>query len=174
MGLRPRAFHTSQNMSQPWVGPLARTIVFTILVPNTVTVVVPYYLLPGGDFHLGPTRYFGIPLIALGAALYLRCAWDFARFGLGTPAPIDPPRNLVAGGLYRYVRNPMYVGIVSMLLGECVFFESRRVLAFALFAVLATHLFVVCYEEPTLRKKFGASYEEYCRTVPRWIPRLKP
>lgn len=161
-------------MSQPWVGPLTRTIVFTILVPNTVTVVVPYYLLPGGDFHLGIARYLGIPLIALGAALYLRCAWDFARVGLGTPAPIDPPRNLVAGGLYRYVRNPMYVGIVSLLLGECIFFESRRVLAFALFAVLATHLFVVCYEEPTLRKKFGASYEEYCRRVPRWIPKLKP
>ena len=161
-------------MSQPWVGPLARTIVFTIVVPNTVTVVVPYYLLPGGDFELGALRYVGIPLIALGAALYLRCAWDFARVGLGTPAPIDPPRNLVGGGLYRHVRNPMYVGIISLLLGECIFFESRRVLAFALVALLATHLFVVCYEEPTLRKKFGASYKEYCRTVPRWIPKLKP
>ena len=156
-------------MSPPWVGPLAKTICFTILVPNTVTIVVPYYLLPGGDFHLGLVRYLGIPLIALGAALYLRCAWDFARVGLGTPAPIDPPRNLVAVGLYRYVRNPMYVGIVSELLGECIFFESRRVLAFALFAVLATHLFVVFYEEPTLRKKFGASYEEYCRRVPRCV-----
>jgi protein-S-isoprenylcysteine O-methyltransferase Ste14 len=158
-------------MSQPWVGPLVRTLLFTILVPNTVTVVVPYLLLPGGDFELGPACYVGIPFIALGAAIYLRCAWDFARVGLGTPAPIDPPRNLVAGGLYHHVRNPMYVGIVSMLIGESFFFESRRVLAFALFAFVATHLFVICYEEPTLRKKFGASYEEYCRTVPRWIPK---
>jgi len=161
-------------MSQPWVGPLARTIVFTLLVPATVTVVVPYYLLPGGDFALGPARYLGIPLIAVGAALYLRCAWDFARVGLGTPAPIDPPRNLVAGGLYRHVRNPMYVGVLSILFGEVLFFQARRVLIFALFFALAVHLFILLYEEPTLRKKFGASYEEYCRAVPRWIPKLKP
>jgi protein-S-isoprenylcysteine O-methyltransferase Ste14 len=162
------------KMSQPWAGPLARTIVFTILIPTTVTVAVPYYLLPGGDFELGRGRLAGIPLIALGVAFYLRCAWDFARVGLGTPAPIDPPRHLVATGLYRYVRNPMYVGVLSVLFGEVLFFESRGVLVFALFFALAVHLFVILYEEPTLRRKFGASYHEYCRRVLRWIPNLKP
>jgi protein-S-isoprenylcysteine O-methyltransferase Ste14 len=160
-------------MGQPWAGPLARTLVFTILIPTTVTIVVPYYLLPGEDFHLGPARYLGVPLIVLGAASYLRCAWDFARVGLGTPAPIDPPRRLVAVGLYRHVRNPMYVGVLSILFGEVLYFEARRVLEFTLFALVACHLFVVCYEEPTLRRKFGASYEEYRRAVPRWIPKFK-
>lgn len=160
-------------MSSSAVGPLVKTLIFTLLVPTTVTVVLPYLVLPGGDFEIGPVRYLGVPLVALGGAVYLRCAWDFARVGLGTPAPIDPPRKLVAGGLYRQVRNPMYLGVLSVLLGEGLFFESRRVLGLALFAFLASHLFVVSYEEPTLRRKFGADYEEYCRAVPRWIPRMR-
>ena len=157
-------------MASRAVGPLIRTVIFTVLAPGTVTIYVPYRLLPGGDFDLGAGRYAGIPLIAFGAAVYLWCAWNFAWVGLGTPAPIDPPKKLVARGLYRYVRNPMYVGVLSILLGESLFFESLRVLGFALFALVASHLFVICYEEPTLRRKFGADYEDYCRTVPRWIP----
>jgi protein-S-isoprenylcysteine O-methyltransferase Ste14 len=161
-------------MTSRAVGPLIRTVIFTVLAPGTVTIYVPYRLLPGGDLGLGAARYFGIPLIAAGAAIYLWCAWNFAMEGLGTPAPIDPPKKLVARGLYRHVRNPMYVGVLSILLGESLFFQSRRVLGFALFALAASHLFVVCYEEPTLRRKFGVGYEEYCRAVPRWIPRLRP
>lgn len=161
-------------MSQPWVGPLARTIVFTILVPGTVTVYVPRLLLPGGDFDLGSAHYAGVLLISSGAAIYLWCAWNFVWSGLGTPAPIDPPKTLVVRGLYCYVRNPMYVGVPCVLLGEALFFQSIRVLEYALLGLAAMHLFVVFYEEATLRKKFGASYEEYCRRVPRWIPKLKP
>jgi protein-S-isoprenylcysteine O-methyltransferase Ste14 len=157
-------------MASPATGPLIRTVIFTLIAPTTVTVYVPYLLLPGGDFGLGAARYLGIPLIAAGAAIYLWCAWNFAWAGLGTPAPIDPPKKLVARGLYRHVRNPMYIGVLSILLGESLIFQSRRVLGFALLALAASHLFVICYEEPTLRRKFGAGYEEYCRAVPRWVP----
>jgi protein-S-isoprenylcysteine O-methyltransferase Ste14 len=159
-------------MASRGVGPLVRTLIFTVLVPGTVTIYVPYRLLPGGDFNLGAARYAGIPLIAFGAAIYFWCAWNFAWVGLGTPAPIDPPKRLVARGLYRHIRNPMYVGVLNVLLGEALFFQSLPVLEFALFAFIAMHLFVVLYEESVLRRKFGASYEDYCRTVPRWIPRV--
>lgn len=153
--------------------PLVKTLLFTLLVPTAVTIGIPYLLRsPRADFQLGPLRHVGILLIALGAGCYLRCAWDFAWVGQGTPAPIDPPRLLVSRGLYRAVRNPMYVGVALVLLGEAVFFQSLRLLAYALLAWLLCHLFVVFYEEPTLRKKFGAAYEAYCQTVPRWIPRI--
>lgn len=87
-----------------------------------------------------------------------------------TPAPIDPPKVLVARGLYRVVRNPMYVGVVLILLGESVLFASATLLGYALLAWVVVHLFVVFYEEPTLRQKFGTSYENYRKTVPRSIP----
>jgi protein-S-isoprenylcysteine O-methyltransferase Ste14 len=110
----------------------------------------------------------------LGAAILLKCAWDFAVVGLGTPAPIDPPKSLVVSGLYRFVRNPMYVGVALVLFSEALLFSSPRLLDYALLVGTGFFLFVIAYEEPTLRKKFGASYQTYCRAVPRWIPRLTP
>ena len=115
-----------------------------------------------------------IPLLIFllaGAAVYLDCAWNFAIVGLGTPAIIDPPKRLVAKGLHRRVRNPMYVGVISIVFGESILFRLFDLVAYALILCLMFHLFVVFYEEPTLRKKFGADYEEYCKAVPRWIPR---
>jgi protein-S-isoprenylcysteine O-methyltransferase Ste14 len=159
-------------MASRTMGPIIRTLIFTVFVTGTVTVYVPYRLLPGGNLDVGAARYAGIPLIALGAMVYLWCAWSFAVEGLGTPAPIDPPKRLVARGPYRHVRNPMYIGVLNVLLGEALLFHSLRVLEFALFAFIASHLFVVLYEERALRRKFGAEYEDYCRVVPRWIPRL--
>ncbi len=147
-----------------------KTLVFTVLVPGTVAVVIPRYLLGVGAHAAIPFGLIGVLPIALGAACYLRCAWDFASAGRGTPAPIDPPKVLVVRGLYRVVRNPMYVGVLLILLGESVLFASATLLGYALLAWVVVHLFVVFYEEPTLRKKFGASYEDYCKTVPRWIP----
>lgn len=111
--------------------------------------------------------------IALGAAVYLRCAWDFAVGGQGTPAPIDAPRRLVIRGLYRLVRNPMYLGVLTVLLCEAALFRSLTLLAYAGCFAVAFHLFVLCYEEPTLRAKFGEEYEAYRRAVPRWLPRLR-
>jgi len=94
--------------------------------------------------------------------------------GLGTPAPIDPPKSLVVNGLYRFVRNPMYVGVVLVLFSEGLLFSSSRLLEYAVLVGAGFFLFVVAYEEPTLRKKFGASYQAYCQAVPCWIPRLTP
>jgi len=98
--------------------------------------------------------------------------WDFAANGRGTLAPVDPPRTLVVRGLYRYVRNPMYVGVMTILLGESLFFASTTLLRYAIGCFVAFHLFIMLYEEPTLRSKFGESYITYCSAVNRWLPRL--
>ena len=153
---------------------LLRTIIFTFLVPGTVTILIPYWLLSSRSapppIQLGSFRYFGALPISIGAAIYFWCAWDFTFAGRGTPAPIDPPKELVVRGLYRYVRNPMYVGILSILLGEALLFESRRLFEYTAVVFVFFYLFVVLYEEPVLRQKFGESYRRYCRNVSRWIP----
>ena len=95
----------------------------------------------------------------------------FVRQGRGTPAPVAPPERLIANGLYRYVRNPMYIGVLAMIFGQALFLGSRGILLYGLGMALAFHLFVVLYEEPTLRWQFGAEYETYCQRVPRWLPR---
>jgi protein-S-isoprenylcysteine O-methyltransferase Ste14 len=110
----------------------------------------------------------------LGFSVALRCIWDFGSIGRGTPVPVLPPTRLVAVGFYRYVRNPMYVGFAVGWIGLWIVFGRASWVAIAVVAAaaLAVHLFVIGYEEPTLRRKFGASYEEYCRQVRRWWPRL--
>jgi protein-S-isoprenylcysteine O-methyltransferase Ste14 len=154
--------------------PLLQTLLFTILVPGSVLVGIPYLLL-GGIFPPGRglMAWFGTLCIVLGAGIYFRCAWEFAVRGLGTPAPIAPTRFLVVTALHRYVRNPMYIGVLLVVLGEAALFRAAVLLVYAAFACVSIQLFVVFYEEPTLRRQFGESYEEYRRAVPRWIPRLK-
>jgi protein-S-isoprenylcysteine O-methyltransferase Ste14 len=112
----------------------------------------------------------------LGFAVALRCVWDFGWTGRGTPAPVAPPKNLVVVGLYRHVRNPMYLGFFVGWAGLWVVFgrANPAAIAVACAGVIATALFVLLYEEPTLRRKFGPDYEEYCRNVPRWLPRIRP
>jgi protein-S-isoprenylcysteine O-methyltransferase Ste14 len=111
----------------------------------------------------------------LGFAVALRCVWDFGWTGHGTPAPIAPPQRLVVVGFYRHVRNPMYVGFTGGWIGLWIVFGHANLLAIAAVAAVAlgVHLFVILYEEPTLRRKFGAEYEVYCRNVSRWWPRMK-
>ena len=111
----------------------------------------------------------------LGFAVAMRCVWDFGRTGHGTPAPFAPPQRLVVVGFYRFVRNPMYVGFATGWIGLWVIFgHAEPALIAAVAAVaLAVHLFVLFYEEPTLRKMFGQDYEEYCRNVRRWWPRMR-
>jgi protein-S-isoprenylcysteine O-methyltransferase Ste14 len=111
----------------------------------------------------------------LGFAVALRCVWDFAWTGHGTPAPIAPPKRLVVVGFYRHVRNPIYVGGAAGWIGLWIVFGHVSLVGIAVAAavLLGVHLFVVFYEEPTLRSKFGAEYEEYCRNVRRWWPRLR-
>src|SRR2546423_2299170 len=154
-----------------------RSVFFTILQPGTVALLIPYWLISSRSDSVlmshRPLRYLGLPLIVIGAATLLWCIWDFFASGRGTISPIDPPRHLVVRGLYRYVRNPMYVAVVTILIGEAIFFLSVPVLIEAGIFITLANLFVRCYEEPALRRKFGESYEEYLQRVGRWIPRSR-
>lgn len=120
-------------------------------------------------------RLAAIPAIC-GFAVALRCVWDFGWTGHGTPAPILPPHELVTTGFYRYVRNPMYIGFFTGWIGLWIVFghATWTAVSLAALAIACVMLFVLSYEEPTLREKFGLDYEDYCRHVPRWIPRLHP
>lgn len=136
-------------------------------------MIVPRYLLGGFPaVKFGIASVVGALAIALGASIYLRCAWEFAVRGLGTPAPIAPTKFLVMSGLHRYVRNPMYLGVALVIFGEAILFRASHLVDYGALMLLIAHFFVVFYEEPTLRRQFGASYEQYRQTVPRWIPRF--
>lgn len=149
-----------------------KVILFTVLVPGTVIFYFPYSLVLRSTGSLQwPNLALSIPAslcILIGTAIYLRCAWDFAVDGLGTPAPIDPPKKLVVSGLYRRTRNPMYHGVLLLLLAECLLFPEAGLWIYASSIGLTFHLFVVFYEEPALNKRFGVTYSDYCQKVPRW------
>ena len=154
-----------------------KTFIFTVLVPGMIGVFLPYRLAQSPavreSMPLGNFRYVGPLLIVVGGLIYLWCAWDFATTGKGTPAPIDPPKHLVVKGLYRYVRNPMYCGVLCVVLGQAVWFESGQLFIYAGLGFLIFNLFVLAYEEPVLRRNFGEAYGSYCATVPRWLPALR-
>ena len=151
-----------------------RTLVYASLFIGLFLVFIPGRIL--GRVGIEPTDVMGVPEIAgmvivvLGVALALGCAATFAVIGKGTPAPFDPPRRLVIAGPYRYVRNPMYIGAGLALLGAAAFYRSLALALYAGAFLVITHLFVLLYEEPHLRRVFGQSYEDYLRTVHRWIP----
>jgi protein-S-isoprenylcysteine O-methyltransferase Ste14 len=155
---------------------LLRTVIFTVLMPGSVTIWIPALLLSSGAAarwpDLGAFRWAGVIPLGLGVACFARCEWDFAFSGRGTPAPWDAPRLLVSGGLYRLVRNPMYVALLLILMGEAIVFGSAAIVLYASVVWMAFHSFVWLYEEPALRNRFGAAYEAYRGTVPRWLPRL--
>jgi protein-S-isoprenylcysteine O-methyltransferase Ste14 len=139
-----------------------------------VAGVVPWWI--GHDRGSGPlvvVRLVGAALVVAGFAAIIHC---FARFvaARGTPAPIAPTQRLVVDGLYRYVRNPMYVGVVTAATGQALWFGSLEVLAYGAVVWLTVAAFVRVYEEPTLRAQYGAQYDAYTREVPAWIPRLRP
>lgn len=157
------------------MSPFFRTLIFTIVVPGFWTVLVPYWVVGrGARLGLGGTTIAGGLLVVAGVALYLTCAfWGFALRGRGTPAPIDPPKNLVVVGPYRVVRNPMYWSVLSVMLGEALAFRSVALAEIGCAFFAFASLFVLIFEEPMLRHKFGAEYETYCRQVPRWLPRFR-
>ena len=152
------------------------------LAVGTAFFTLWFWLLPswlGFQVHaanLAPWRWIVVVISVLGFSVALRCVWDFGWTGRGTPAPIVPPRKLVAVGFYRYVRNPMYVGFFVGWIGLWIVFghANWQAIAVAVAVVLGVAAFVQLYEEPTLRKMFGAEYDEFCRNVPRWVPRLRP
>ena len=155
---------------------LARAVTYATAFVGFLLVFLPARLLDSfgvaAPAHLGPLQIVGGLLTAAGAALALACILTFVVVGKGTPAPFDPPRRLVVRGPYRWVRNPMYLGAATALLGAAVYYWAPPLLAYALAFLAATHLLVRGYEEPALRDAFGADYDAYCRTVPRWRPRL--
>ncbi len=154
---------------------LIRALTYSTLFIGFLLVFLPARVLawsgivrPAG---IGPAQVAGAILVAVGAALALWCIATFIVKGRGTPAPFDPPRQLVVAGPYRMVRNPMYLGAALALAGAALFYRSWALLLYCAAFLLITHLFVVGYEEPTLRASFGPAYLDYCRRVSRWIPR---
>src|SRR5499433_2657496 len=152
--------------------------IFLVMAPGIVAGYVPWRICRWqvGAPLLGTSlfRLVGVLLIAAGLPVLLDSFARFALQGLGTPAPIFPTRHLVVSGLFRYVRNPMYVAVVSLILGQGLFLGSVRVLLYGAAIWVGFYLFVLIYEEPTLLNTYGREYEEFRSNVPRWIPRLRP
>ena len=149
---------------------------FAILAPGTAVVLLPWLVarwFPDPSLS-GPWRWAGLVLILPGAAIVMDSFVRFVRVGRGTPAPVAPPDRLVATGLYRSVRNPMYVGILAIVVGEALVWGRLALLPYAAVLWLAFHLFVTLHEEPALRRRFGRQYDAYRQAVHRWIPRLTP
>jgi len=150
------------------------SILFFILAPGMVAGFIPLALLrTGPQVQTGFLAYAAFPLWVIGTTVLIWCFWDFLVKGKGTPAPIDPPKELVVSGLYRYVRNPMYVGILLVILGHFLWFGFWNLLIYAAVVFAAFSAFVIFYEEPTLKRNFGAAYEDYLKRVPRWIPKFR-
>jgi len=155
---------------------LMGSAIFLVLAPGIVAGYVPWIIsrweVDEPFFGIGAFRIAGGVLIALGVAGLLECFGRFALQGVGTPAPVFPTRHLVIRGLYHHVRNPMYISVIAMILGQGLLFGNVAVLEYGAIVWLLFHLFVLLYEEPTLRASFGAEYESFCAQVPRWIPRI--
>jgi len=152
--------------------------VFLVIAPGMVAGYVPWLI---SRWRMGPPllglaaiRGVGVFLILAGLPVLLDSFARFALQGLGTPAPILPTRHLVVSGFYRYVRNPMYVAVSALIFGQGLLFGSIAVLEYGVAVWVAFFLFVLAYEEPTLRHTYGKEYEEFCANVPRWIPRVRP
>ena len=148
-----------------------RALFFVLLLPGTLGYALPIWIGSASGRPPGALRGLALVPLAAGTSVLLWCVRDFAVRGRGTLAPIDPPTELVAIGLYRWVRNPMYVGVVTTLLGHALWFGSAWLLLYAALVANGFHLFVVLYEEPALGRRFGESYQRYRDSVPRWIPR---
>jgi len=152
-----------------------RALSFVVAVQFTVIAVIPWLLagvgprVPMSFLHL-----IGMVLLATGSLALLWCNWVFVVQGRGTAAPYDPPRALVAQGLYSYVRNPMYVSAVLIVLGAGLWTGAASLFGYAILLALSYYLFVCYYEEPCLQREFGAAYADYCAGVPRWWPRVAP
>ena len=150
---------------------LVKNLIFTGLAPGTVAGLVPWLLAGGGPVAGGGSRLLALLLFGSGIAIYSWCVWDFASFGRGTPAPIDAPRHLVVRGLYRFSRNPMYLGVLTVVLGWAALFANAALVVYAICVFVAFHCFVVFYEEPHLAQLFGDEYAAYQKSVGRWIGR---
>jgi protein-S-isoprenylcysteine O-methyltransferase Ste14 len=153
-----------------------RSIAWTVLLPGLFAGYLPWRFFGLRDVHIdlqNPVHVLGLLCMVLGAVLLGTCIWEFARSGRGTLSPVDPPRQLVVRGLYRYVRNPMYLSVTLIVLGEFLLTGSRGLLLYWLLWFAGANLFVIGYEEPTLRRRFGVAYDRYRKKVGRWLPRFR-
>lgn len=165
---------TTRSDSPIWLA--VRSLLWVLLLPGVIAGYVPWRFFGFGRSALDRADADGIAgltLIVVGAALLIACVWEFARSGRGTLSPVDPPRHLVVRGLYRYVRNPMYLAVTAIVLGEALASRSRGLGIYWLVWFVCVNLFVIGYEEPTLHRTFGTSYDEYAATVGRWLPRIR-
>ncbi|HZM20490.1 MAG TPA: isoprenylcysteine carboxylmethyltransferase family protein [Anaerolineales bacterium] len=155
---------------------IARAITYATLFISLILIYVPAQLLSWSGIIRPSTievqQIIGMIVGVIGALIALWCVFTFATIGGGTPAPFDPPRRLVIRGPYHFVRNPMYIGAGLALAGAALFYESTVLVLYLCVFFLVTHLFVIWYEEPTLRQNFREEYEAYCRLVRRWLPGL--
>ena len=151
-----------------------KTILYMGSTHGLFTFYLPYQLslIYNSSFDFGILHYLAFPLWIIGTLVILWCTAEIIRRGRGTPAHFDPPRTLMMNGLYRYVRNPIYLGALFVQLGYIVWFGSGIMISYFLFFAFAYHILIMFVEEPILRNQFGTAYDEYSRNVPRWIPRL--
>lgn len=153
-----------------------RSLLWTILLPGVVAGYVPWRYFGLSQVRIEPSdplALAGVACAAAGVLLLAACIFEFARSGRGTLSPVDPPRHLVVRGLYRYVRNPMYLAVTLILLGEAALLRSTDLVTYWACFFVAANLFVIGYEEPYLRSRFGVSYEAYTKQVGRWLPRIR-
>ena len=158
------------------VGLALRSLLWAALLPGLLAGYVPwrYFGLREVDINpANPLHLIGLTSITIGASLLAACIWEFATRGRGTLSPVDPPRQLVVRGLYRHVRNPMYLSVTAIVLGEVLLTRSMPLLIYWVVWFIAANIFVLVYEEPTLRAQFGATYDAYCRDVGRWLPKWR-
>ena len=157
---------------------IAGTFVFFWIAPATVAGWVPWLITRWRPepplFDGSASRWLGVALVVAGVAIVVESFARFALKGIGTPAPVAPTKHLVVSGLYRHVRNPMYVGVVSAVIGQGLFLGSLALLEYGMALWAGFFAFVLAYEEPALARQFGAEYAAYRQAVPRWIPRLTP
>ncbi len=160
------------SKARAWAGSAA----FLVLAPGTMAVLVPWLLTQwhGSPAGIDALDVLGGVMVAAGAAVVVACFARFAGEGRGTPAPVAPTEQLVVGGIYRHVRNPMYVGVAAAIAGQAVIFRNAGLVVWLVIFLLAVVSFVKVYEEPTLQEQFGPSYDAYRAAVPGWVPRLRP
>ena len=151
-----------------------KTIFYMGIMHGLFTFYLPYQISSYSRrfFDFGPLDFLSIPLWILGTFIIINCSWDMVRRGQGTPAHLDPPKQLIVTGMYRYVRNPIYLGALLTQFGYIVWFGSGLLIIYFLFFLLAFQILIVFIEEPILKNMFDGSYDEYCSNVSRWIPRL--
>lgn len=150
---------------------LLKNLLFTFVVPGAVAGWGPWLIgrdrSPASGFALAAA----VGLFGLGLAVYAWCVWDFASFGRGTPAPIDAPKKLVIRGLYRFTRNPMYLGVLTLIVAWIVLFQAADLVVYGIAVAACFHGFVRLYEEPHLESVFGSEYAAYKARTGRWLPR---